>query len=626
MLDVKKKQIDCLRKLLSFNDASFSREEAAATAYKVLILDEYCRSLVAPLLKLNELRSLGVTLHLSLESDRQPIHEVPAIYLVQSTTENVNSIVKDFETGLYGEYRINFVSRISRPLLEKLAEGAAKANVASRVTRVEDQYMSFLSLERGVFTLSLPSAYMQLNDPTAKDFEIESLIEVIVNGLFCCFVTLGAIPVIRCPPGGAAEHIASVLDDRIRSSLKSKHNLFSEAAGGLVSSLSRPLLVLFDRNFDLSMILQHTWSYKPLVQDLLDLHLNRVSIKEQEGESSSSGRAAIKATSYDVDDTDFFWEKCGSFSFPKIAEEVEIQLQNYKKAVENINKQTSSDQVKPALQQEEKLDTQNLMAAVSSLPELTERKKILDKHTSMATVLLDIIKGRSLDQFYNLEEDIVAGKGDFSALMSLLDSQKGTDLDKLRLACVWLLASNPLPNDEELRSVQKALGEQLSLAFNYVRTLCTNKLAGSLLQSSRGLTKVSNSPSDGNLLSWAEKNFSQGLSTVKNLLTGARRSPIVAALEALIEGRTELSSGVADFKSFDPRSQSGGRSPDLGSSSSKEIIVFMVGGGNYLERESLELWAASNVKIKQVVYGTTEMLSAEKAMDQLKELAMKSSH
>lgn len=76
MLDVKKKQIDCLKKLLSFNDASVSREESAATAYKVLILDEYCRSLVAPLLKLNELRTLGVTLHLSLESDRQPIHEV----------------------------------------------------------------------------------------------------------------------------------------------------------------------------------------------------------------------------------------------------------------------------------------------------------------------------------------------------------------------------------------------------------------------------------------------------------------------------------------------------------------------------------------------------------------------
>lgn len=372
------------------------------------------------------------------------------------------------------------------------------------------------------------------------------------------------------------------------------------------------------------MILQHTWSYKPLVQDLLNLQLNRVTIEAQEGESSTSGKT-IKASTYDMDETDFFWEKCGSFSFPKIAEEVEIQLQNYKKAVEDINKQTSSDQVKPALQQEEKLDTQNLMAAVSSLPELTERKKILDKHTNIATVLLDIIKGRSLDQFFNLEEDIVAGKVDFAALKDLLGGPKGTEFDKLRLACVWMLSSNPLPNEEEVKTVQQTLGDERSLVFNYIRTLCTNKLAGSLLQSSRGFTRSSNSPSEGNLLSWAEKNFSQGLSTVKNLLTGARRSPIVAALEALIEGRSESSSGVSDFKSFDPKLPPG-RNPDLGPSASKDVVVFMVGGGNYLERESLELWSASHTKIKQVVYGTTEMLSAEKVMVQLKDLAKKASH
>jgi hypothetical protein len=35
---------------------------------------------------------------------------------------------------------------------------------------------------------------------------------------------------------------------------------------GLSASLARPLLVLFDRNFDLSGALQQPWTYKPLVQ------------------------------------------------------------------------------------------------------------------------------------------------------------------------------------------------------------------------------------------------------------------------------------------------------------------------------------------------------------------------
>ena len=77
----------------------------------------------------------------------------------------------------------------------------------------------------------------------------------------------------------------------------------------------------------------------------------------------------------------------------QIAEEVETQLQNYKRAVEEINKKTVH-QSNESASQEGQLETQNLMAAVSSLPELTEKKKVLDKHTSIATTLLNIIKDR----------------------------------------------------------------------------------------------------------------------------------------------------------------------------------------------------------------------------------------
>ena len=82
-------------------------------------------------------------------------------------------------------------------------------------------------------------------------------------------MTLGVVPIIRCPPGGAAEAVASQLDIRLRDALKGRSNLFSEGPGSstaLAATLSRPLLVLFDRNFDLSAMLQHAWSYKPLVQ------------------------------------------------------------------------------------------------------------------------------------------------------------------------------------------------------------------------------------------------------------------------------------------------------------------------------------------------------------------------
>jgi hypothetical protein len=91
-----------------------------------------------------------------------------------------------------------------------------------------------------------------------------------VDGLFSVLVTLGVVPIIRCPKGGAAEAVAAALEQRLRDALKGRANLFSEGAGGgpaaLAATLSRPLLVLFDRNMDLGALLQHNWSYKPLVQ------------------------------------------------------------------------------------------------------------------------------------------------------------------------------------------------------------------------------------------------------------------------------------------------------------------------------------------------------------------------
>ena len=54
--------------------------------------------------------------------------------------------------------------------------------------------------------------------------------------------------------------------------------------------------------------------------------------------------------------------------------------------------------------------TAGLMAAVSSLPQLRERKRIIDKHTNMLTAILDAIKERGLDSYYHLEEACLGRK------------------------------------------------------------------------------------------------------------------------------------------------------------------------------------------------------------------------
>ena len=255
--------------------------------WKVLIYDAYCRDIISPLLKVGDLRKQGITLHLLLDTEREAVSDVPAIYFMQPTAANVKRLGEDCAKALYESYYINFTPAVPRPLLEELAAATLKSDSVSQISRVMDQYLNFASLEEDFFSLLLPNSYQRLNDPSTPDSLIESTIDQIVNGLFSAVVTLGAVPVIRYPAtGGPAQMVAEQLGRRLHDQLRAHPQLFSE---GQTSGFQRPLLVLCERSLDLSAMIQHAWSYCGLCHDLLDLKLNRVTIHEAASEGGEFG-------------------------------------------------------------------------------------------------------------------------------------------------------------------------------------------------------------------------------------------------------------------------------------------------------------------------------------------------
>lgn len=57
-------------------------------------------------------------------------------------------------------------------------------------------------------------------------------------------------------------------------------------------------------------MLQHVWTYKPLLQDVLGLKRNRMSVAA-EGAPGQGGAAASQQKHYQVDEGDFFWQGNG---------------------------------------------------------------------------------------------------------------------------------------------------------------------------------------------------------------------------------------------------------------------------------------------------------------------------
>ncbi|KAL5856244.1 hypothetical protein ACOSQ4_006046 [Xanthoceras sorbifolium] len=607
-LNLRQKQAECIIRMLNLNQPVNATGTANEEVYKILIYDRFCQNILSPLIHVKDLRKHGVTLYFLIDKDRKPVHDVPAVYFVQANQQNVQRIIADASASLYDSFHLNFSSSIPQTLLEDLASGTLNSDSIQRISKVHDQYLEFVTLEDNLFSLAQKNSYVQLNDPKAGDKEIEEIIERIVAGLFCVLATLGVVPIIRCPRGGPAEMVASALDQRLRDHLLSKNNLFSEG-GNFVSSFQRPILCIFDRNFELSVGIQHDFRYRPLVHDVLGLKLNRLSVPGEKGGMKS----------FELDSSDPFWVANGWLEFPEVAVEIETQLNKYKRDVDEVNRRTGGTDGAEFDGTDLIGNTKHLMNAVNSLPELTERKQVIDKHTNIATVLLGEIKERSLDSYAKKENDMMVRGGiDRNELLGALKG-KGSKMDKLRFAIIYLISSETI-NQSEVESVEAALRESEvdTSAFQYVKKI--KSLNVSLASA--------NSASRSNIVDWAEKLYGQSISAVtagvKNLLASDRQLALTRTVEALVEGKPNPE--IDSYLVFDPRapkSSSGAGSSSHLKGPFKEAIVFMIGGGNYMEYGSLQELTKRQQPVKHVIYGTTEILTGVEFVEQLTVLGQK---
>ena len=605
----------------------------------------------------------------NINSPRYPIPDVPVVYLVEPTAVNIQLICSDLARGLYTPAYVNFLSSIPRPLLEDFAAQIAATSATESVVQVYDQYLNFIVAEPDLFSLGMgKEAYWTLNSAKPSDDELEMSIDRIVNGLFSVSVTMGSIPVIRCPPGTAAQAVAAKLDRKLRDHvLNSKDNLFSPSGQRQSSAAlpsSRPVLIILDRKVDLVPMLSHSWNYQSLVHDVLQMHLNRITVHD----SDSKGGATSK--SYDLTTNDFFWARNAGVPFPQVAEDIDAELKKYKADADDLTRNTGVSSIEDL--NDSANSAQNLKAAITLLPELRERKATLDMHMNIATALLKGINDRRLDNFFEVEETITRQSATQMLQLITEDDKGNNPLDKLRIFITWYLSTETEPSKAEMNRFESALltagcGDRLP-ALKYIQrvrletklTMMTTTasaqqqtqqpLLGGLTALSKNFTDRISSSAFGNV------NLESLVSGVKNFLPVNRDLTVTKIVESIMDPPAASSSAIAkteDYLYFDPRSSHargtiGGPSLRPGTATGSaganatfgqrrqgfsEAIVFTVGGGSMDEYGNLQEWVkrtsasggamssagmSSGSRSRRVIYGSTEIVNAE---DFMKELA-----
>ncbi|XP_063699347.1 protein sly1 homolog [Culicoides brevitarsis] len=620
MATLKERQINAIKQMLNLNQP-ITKGLAAEPVWKILIYDRVGQDIISPILPIRDLREMGITLHIQLHSDRDAIPDVPAIYFCAPTEENLGRIAQDFQNGLYDEYHLNFISPISRQKLEELAAAALQANCVANIHKVYDQYVNFITLEDDMFILKHQNSddlsYYSINRANTRDEEMERIMDSIVNSLFSVFVTLGNVPIIRCPKNTAAEMVARKLEKKIRENLwDARNNLFHlEATQTGAFSFQRACLIILDRNIDMATPLHHTWTYQALAHDVLNLSLNRVVVEDDD----AKGGAKAKSKICDLDSRDRFWSSHKGSPFPTVAEAIQEELETYRNSEEEIKKLKTSmgigdgDNETAAFSMVND-NTARLTNAVHSLPQLMEMKRLIDMHTKVATNILNFIKARRLDSFFEMEEKIMSKSVLDRALQDLLQDQEfGGPEDKMRLFIIYYICT--AVSDSEYRKFEKILTEagcDLS-PLPYIQRWKSIHRSMNVNQYEGSGTKTVNMFSK--LVSQGSSFVMEG---VKNLVVKRHNLPVTKITEQLMECKS--GGDTDDYLYIDPKLLKGGDVAPKNRPPFQDAVVFVVGGGNYIEYQNLVDFTkqkSTQTSTKRIVYGASTLNNASQFLKQL---------
>jgi hypothetical protein len=435
--------------------------------------------------------------------------------------------------------------------------------------------------------------------------------------------------------GGAPEMVARKLNRMVAEHptlLRSKK-----------SSLTRPLLVIMDRNSDLITPIQHASTYQALIDDLLTHNANRVEFVVTQ---DANGKRPKKTTKkFDLDpDKDPFYSNHKFQPFPEAIESNGVELQDVTQKEQQIRSKTANDGAPTTLDPLANTAANDLATAVDSLPALLDRKKQLEVHTSILQAVMNEVAARDVPQFYELEMALATGsysKDPTEAKRNVLelvsDPTKGNVNDKIRLVLVYGLATTAKSADmDEVANAMKqglessegfdnTARKQLDAgihAVQYVKQLRSMHMIPSMAMEEMESSQASSGDMLSSLVSRASRQstalFAKATAKMGNILGKTHKHRATQVVENLCDMKPNTED--EEYLYLDPKVKGDVDINTLRTMTRapvRQVIAFMIGGGCYSEYQNLQMVANER---RTVSYGSTELVTPCQFLAQLEQL------
>lgn len=284
-----------------------------------------------------------------------------------------------------------------------------------QVKTVQEVYFDYYISNSNVFHLNIESCISNLAMTPVNQWVKydEMMCNRIVEGLVAICLSNRIFPMIKCVKGSA---ICELISKRVGEFFQENYDFIKKEC----SKEPNGLLFLFDRKEDPVTPLINQWTYQAMLQELIGIKNNVITIKEKDKKED-------KLVISDIEEIDRFFFTHMNNDYGTVANEIEKAAEKLKRENSEISKKDTS--------------IEELKRIIEALPEKKKESMAITKHYKLFYELSEYITKHKLMDLSPIEQDIACNdnkKDQLNKIASFLPDEKVSALDKAKLYLLYV--------------------------------------------------------------------------------------------------------------------------------------------------------------------------------------------